>query len=265
MELGLAGKTAIVTGGSAGIGLACARALFEEGVSVAIIGRDAERLALAVESIIAQPSRAVPVVLPLAADLSQAEAVERAVTTAHQRFGRLDILVNSAGAARAGNFFDLPDEAFLAAWQLKLLGYLRMVRAVARHMIQQRDGRIVNIIGGAGRTPRPSFLAGSTTNAALLNFTRGLSKELATHNVRINAISPGLTATERAERLAEQEAAASGQSLAAVKAATLAAIPLGRLVDPGEIAALVCLLVSDRTASMTGGEILIDGGQTPGV
>ena len=115
-------------------------------------------------------------------------------------FGQLDILINSAGSAMGGSFVDLPDQAFLDAWTLKLLGYIRMTRAVVPAMIARRDGRIVNIVGGAGRTPSAGFLPGSTANAALLNFTRGLAKDLSAHNVRINAISPGLTATERAER-----------------------------------------------------------------
>lgn len=100
-----------------------------------------------------------------------------------------------------GSFLDLKDENFIASGNLKLLGYIRMVRAVAPHRMQQRDGKIINIIGSGGRTPTPTFLPGSTTNVALINFTKGISKELAKYNVRINAISPGVTSTERAIRL----------------------------------------------------------------
>jgi 3-oxoacyl-[acyl-carrier protein] reductase/bacilysin biosynthesis oxidoreductase BacG len=137
--------------------------------------------------------------------------------------------------------------------------------AILPHLKSRRDGRIVNIIGGAGRTPRPNFLPGGTTNAALLNFTRGISKELAQYNIRINAISPGLTATERAEQLAQQNAQARGVSVDEIKAESLQAIPLGKIVKPEEIAALALFLVSDLASSITGPEILIDGGQTPGV
>ena len=151
------------------------------------------------------------------------------------------------------------------AWNLKLLGYIRLVKAVVPHFKSRNDGRIVNIIGGAGRTPRPSFLPGGTTNAALLNFTRGISKELAQNNIRINAISPGLTATERAESLAKQNAQARGVSVEEIKTESLQAIPLGKIVKPEEIAALALFLVSDLAASITGAEILVDGGQTPGV
>ncbi|MHC5825534.1 MAG: SDR family oxidoreductase [Nostoc sp.] len=203
--------------------------------------------------------------ISVSADLTQAESIDRVVETTLAQFGQIDILINNAGSARAGSFLELSDDAFLDAWNLKLLGYIRLVRGVVPHQKNRRDGRIVNIIGGAGRTPRPSFLPGGTTNAALLNFTRGISKELAQHNIRINAISPGLTATERAESLALQNAQIRGVSVEEIKAESLKAIPLGKIVKPEEIAALALFLVSDLASSITGVEILVDGGNTPGV
>ncbi|MCR8634334.1 SDR family NAD(P)-dependent oxidoreductase [Paenibacillus radicis (ex Xue et al. 2023)] len=266
MNLGLAGKIAIVTGASAGIGFACSKALFEEGASVVMVARDAERMLQAAAAIReGHPAGDASRIVTVSGDMRESETVKRAVATALECFGRIDILINNAGSAKAGSFFELPEEAFMDAWSLKLLGYIRMVKEAAPHMINQRDGRIVNIVGGAGRTPGPAFLAGSTANAALLNFTRGVSKELAKSNVRINAISPGTTATERAERLAEQHAEAKGVSVDAQKAEMNAAIPLGHMVDPAEIAAMALLLVSDRVPSITGTEIVIDGGQQPGV
>jgi 3-oxoacyl-[acyl-carrier protein] reductase/bacilysin biosynthesis oxidoreductase BacG len=208
MDLNLQGKSALITGGSAGIGLACARTFVGEGVSVAIASRSAERLAEAeavLEAIARDYPGATPRVVTIVADLARADDVERTARETAAAFGKIDILVNNAGSAMGGPFLKLPDSAFLDAWTLKLLGYIRMCRAVAPSMIARRDGAIVNIVGGAARTPTPAFLTGSTGNAAIINFTRGLSKELAPHNVRINAISPGITATERAERLLEQE------------------------------------------------------------
>lgn len=261
MDLGLTGKVALITGGSAGIGLACARVLHAEGAHVALVARDEGRL----RAVAGALSSGDAGVLTIPGDMAMPETAPRAVRAVLDRFGRVDILINNAGSARAGAFLDLEDAAYLNAWQLKLLGYIRMVRAVAPTMIAQRDGRIVNIIGGAGRTPSPTFLAGSTANAALINFTRGVSKQLAQHGIRVVAISPGSTATERAQRLAEQQAAASGRSVEEVRAATLRAIPLGRQVAPEEVAAMAAFAASERVPSLTGCEIILDGGQTPGI
>lgn len=264
LELNLVGKTAIVTGGSAGIGFATAKALYSEGVSVAIVARDPERLETAANAIRELPNQGNKVIA-ISADLTQPESIEKVVSQTLETFGQIDILINNAGSARAGSFLDLDDQTFLDAWNLKLLGYIRLVKAIVPEQIRRKDGRIVNIIGGAGRTPRPNFLPGGTTNAALLNFTRGISKELAQHNIRINAISPGLTATERAEQLAIQQAQSSNISVEEIKAQSLKAIPLGKLVQPEEIANLALFLVSNLAASITGAEIIVDGGSTPGV
>jgi 3-oxoacyl-[acyl-carrier protein] reductase/bacilysin biosynthesis oxidoreductase BacG len=264
LELHLSGKTAIITGGSAGIGLATARALYSEGVNVVIAARNQERLEQAVIDIQSLPISGTKVI-GIIADLTKIEDIAKIVSQTLEQIGKIDILINNAGSARAGSFLDLNDEAFLSAWNLKLLGYIRLIRAVVPYLKYQQDGRIVNIIGGAGRTPRPNFLPGGTTNAALLNFTRGISKELAQDNIRINAISPGLTDTERAKTLAVQNAEILGITVEDYQAQTVKEIPLGRIVKPEEIAALVLFLVSDLAASITGTEILVDGGATPGV
>lgn len=260
MDLHLAGKTALVTGGSAGIGLACAREFLAEGVDVAIVARDRTRLETAAHSLARDGRRLVTI----AADLSVGADVTRTAQEATAELGHIDILINNAGSARGGRFLELDDEAFRAAWDLKVLGYIRLTRALVPEMIARRDGRIVNIIGGAARTPFVGFLAGSTANAALLNFTRGVSRELARHNVRINAISPGSTATEHAELfLAQRKLPELSMEQARTEAA--AAIPLGRRVWPQEIAAAAVFLASDRSAATTGTELLIDGGAAPGV
>ena len=265
MELNLTGKTAIVTGGSAGIGQACAGALYREGVSVLIVGRNRQRLEYAAQSLVSARTGTAGEIFTVRADLTDAGDVLRVEQKALELLQTIDILINCAGAARAGAFFELSDQDFLEAWNLKLLGYIRMVRAIVPHMSARKDGRIVNIIGAAGRTPSATFLAGSTTNAALINFTRGISKELARDNIRINAISPGSTATERSKRLIRQTAEAKGISIDEALAGTVGSIPIGRLVDPSEVADLVLFLVSDRAASITGAEILMDGGRTPGM
>ena len=264
MDLNLTGKIAIVTGGSAGIGLACAKILYSEGAC--IVNAAHEGVESAAESIrqLADGKRDDQVV-PVQVDLSLADQVDSVVKTAMECFGRVDMLINCAGAARAGAFLELADQDFLDAWTLKLLGYIRMIKAVIPQMTQQKDGRIINVVGAAAKTPSATFLTGSTANAALVNFTRGISKELAPLRIRINAISPAPTETERAKRLAEQTAQAKGVSVEEVMAESTRNIPIGRMIKPDEIAALAAFLVSDLAASITGAEILIDGGLTPGV
>ncbi|HLC01879.1 MAG TPA: SDR family oxidoreductase [Anaerolineales bacterium] len=262
MNLDLAGKKAIVTGGSSGIGYSCAAALRVEGVGV-LLAALPDGLEVAAGRLRELPSPAPAAeVAAVPCDLRLPDDIERVVHTALERLGAIDILINCAGAAQAGSFLNLPDGAFLDAWTLKLLGYIRMVRAVAPLMIKRRDGRIVNIVGASGRSPSPTLLPVGTTNAALLNFTRGIARELAPYNVRINAISPGPTATPRAEQLAQQTAEARGIPLAEARAEMAQSLPLGRMVEPNEVAAMAVMLVSDRCASITGTEILIDAGST---
>ena len=264
MDLNLGEKIAIVTGGSAGIGLACAKTLFSEGANVVLAAH--EGVAEAADQIQKAGSAAGKAgVVPVKCDLSEAGAAKAVVKKALDSFNKIDILINCAGAARAGAFLELSDQDFLGAWNLKLLGYIRMVKAVVPHMIKQKDGRIINIVGAAAKTPSATFLTGSTANAALINFTRGVSKELAQHNIRINAISPAPTETERAKRLAAQTAEAKGVSVEEVLAESTKSIPIGRMIKPAEIAALAAFMSSDLAASITGAEILIDGGLTPGI
>jgi 3-oxoacyl-[acyl-carrier protein] reductase/bacilysin biosynthesis oxidoreductase BacG len=127
-----------------------------------------------------------------------------------------------------------------------------MVKEAVLHMTKQKDGRIVNIVGAAAETPSATFLPGSTANAALINFTRGISKELALHNVRINAISPVATETERTKQLAEQTAKAKGVKSEEVMSESTISIPIGRMIKPSEIAALAAFLLSELSTSITG-------------
>jgi len=264
MDLNLYGKIAIVTGGSSGIGFACAKTLFDEGANVVIAAHEGvEEAADLIQKATSVEGKAG--VIPVKSDLSIAGQAKEVVNKAIDSFGKIDILVNCAGAARAGAFLELTDQDFLDAWNLKLLGYIRMVKQVVPHMMRQKDGRIINIVGAAAKTPSATFLTGSTANAALINFTRGISKELAPHNIRINAISPAPTETERAKRLAEQTAKARGVSIEVVMAESTQSIPIGRMIKPEEIASLAAFLLSDLAASITGAEVLIDGGLTPGI
>jgi NAD(P)-dependent dehydrogenase (short-subunit alcohol dehydrogenase family) len=197
--------------------------------------------------------------------LSLRAEVERVAAAAEARLGHVNILINNAASARTGAFFDMADEDLVETWQVKALGYMRMVRALAPRMMARRDGRILNIIGGAARTPTLDFIAGSMVNAALVNFTRGISRELAPYNVRINSISPGRTMTERERHSFDMQAAARHVTVDELQRQSVRSIPLQRLVASDEIAALALLVVSDRLPSMTGEDIVIDGGATPSI
>jgi NAD(P)-dependent dehydrogenase (short-subunit alcohol dehydrogenase family) len=150
-------------------------------------------------------------------------------------------------------------------WQVKALGYVRLVRALAPHMMERRQGCIINITGSTARTPTEDFVVGSMVNAALVSFTRGISRELARHNVRINSISPGWTLTEQQARSFEMQAAAQGLTPDEVERRVARAIPLSRLVTTQEIATMAVFLASGKLPGLTGEDILIDGGATTSI
>lgn len=269
MDLNLGGKTAIVTGASQGIGKEIARLLYEEGVSVVMVSQHANTLEQAARSITSQsqPSsqRKASVVHPIAADLTLRAEVERVTHQAIQRLGHIDILVNNAARARTGSFFQMEEADLQEVWQVKALGYARMVRAIAPHMMERGTGSIINIVGSTARTPTEDFIVGSMVNAALVSFTRGISRELGRRGVRINSISPGWTLTERQERSFEMQAAAQNASLSQIISMQARGIPLKRLVSMNEVAALTVLLASDMFPALTGEDILVDGGATPSI
>lgn len=264
MELGLQGQTAIVTGASQGIGLTIARALHAEGVTLALVARSEQKLREAARAIAGSDAPRVPI-HTLTADLTLRAEIERVASQAVERMGHVDILVNNAARAHTGNFFTMSDEELQEAWQVKGFGYVGMVRAVAPHMMERRNGCIINIVGSAARTPTEDFIIGSMVNAALVNFTRGISRELGRHNVRINSISPGWTLTERQQRQFEMEAAAKSVSLEEYIHRQARIVPLNRLVTMDEIARLALLLASNTLPALTGEDIVLDGGATPSV
>ena len=262
MELGLRGKTALVTGGSKGIGHAVARALAAEGARVMICARDGDALGRAAREIEAATGGSV---LIAPGDLSERASVTRVAAEAVSRLGHLDILVNNAGAIKGGDFLTTPDEEWLNGWSLKLLGYIRMAREILPHMQQRGGGRIINVVGAAARNPSATYMMGGTANAALINFTKALADLGARSNVLVTAVSPGPVKTERWDDLVRQQAAAVGKDAEAFAKEQDAAMPLGRIALPEDVAHLVCFLASERAAFLTGITITVDGGATRGV
>ena len=256
MDLELGGKVALVAGGSRGIGAATARRLFEEGAFVAVAARDGA--ALDVMSRTLGPDRG----LTIAADFSRGADADASVKATVERFGRIDILVVSIGAAQGGLFWTLDDPTWAAAFDLKFMGMVRLLRAAAPIMREQRFGAIVAVVGNNGRQPHPRMLPGSAANAACLAVVKGLGDELAPYGVRVNAVNPGPTRTDRWGVLMRNLAAANGRSVAEEEAEYLARIPIGRISEPEEVADLIALMASDRFATMTGASITADGGAT---
>jgi NAD(P)-dependent dehydrogenase (short-subunit alcohol dehydrogenase family) len=262
MDLGLRDRVALVTGASRGIGRAVALGLGAEGTRVSMCARDPATLEAAAAEVRARTGAEV---LTVAADLSTLDGTGEAAERTRERFGRLDILVNNAGAIRPGDFLTVPDEQWITDWNLKLLGYIRMARAVFPIMRTQGGGRIVNVVGAAARNPSPTYLAGGAANAALVNFTKGLADLGAKFNILVTAVSPAATRTERWESMLAREAGALGKTVDQVRAEKEAAYPLGRIASAEEIADLVCFLASARAAFLTGICITVDGGSTRGV
>jgi NAD(P)-dependent dehydrogenase (short-subunit alcohol dehydrogenase family) len=262
MELGLRGKTAVVTGASKGIGRAIARALAAEGVDLAICARTAADIARAAAEIADATGTAVH---PLAADLSEAGGIARFAAFATERLGRVDILVNNAGAIPGGTIDSLDDETWRRAYDLKLWGYIRLTRALLPGMRARGTGAIVNIIGNAGRQPSPAYIAGGPANAALMNFTKGLAADVGRDGIRVNAINPGPIRTERHVTLTAAQARTRGITIEEAERDAARGIPLGRIGTPEEVAAVAVFLASDAAAFVHGAIIPVEGGATLGV
>jgi NAD(P)-dependent dehydrogenase (short-subunit alcohol dehydrogenase family) len=259
VDLGLSGKVVVLSGGSMGIGFACARAFAAEGAKVAMAARNQARLDQAAEAI----RQATPgaEVLPISADMTRTEDVQRFISCAADRWGRIDVLLNVAGAAPGGLLEDLSDEAWWGGLNLKFLGYMRMLRAVLPIMVRQGGGRVVNIVGNDGGKPYSGEIVPGAANAADYNLTQALAEQYAKHNILINAINPGPVATERWDTLEKAMARDKGISQEQVHQATLRSLPLGRICTPQEVATLALFLASACNTYITGALIPIDGAQ----
>ena len=252
------GKVVVVSGGSRGIGFAIAEAFANLGAQTVLAAASPERLADAAERIPGLPPLTVP------GDLRTVDGCEAVFTAVEARFGRCDVLVNSAGATRAGDFLTQPDAQWQDGFALKFHASVRLCR-LFWPMLVAAQGVVINIIGGAARTPDPGFLIGGSVNAAMANFSKGLSGLGKREGVNVNAILPGLTETDRVKQLFEQRAAASGITPAQARDAQIAKEGLRRLCQPEEVAALAVFLAGDSARHIQGTAIAIDGGGTPGV
>jgi 3-oxoacyl-[acyl-carrier protein] reductase len=259
MPSGFSNKVAVVTGGSRGIGREVAVDLAKAGAQTVIVSSSAENLAAASAAIAAVG----PKPLAVATDLRSLEGCQQAFDSVQDKFGRCDILVCSAGATRAGNFTDLPDQAWLDGYGLKLFGCVRMCR-LFWPMLKAAQGFVVNIGGGAARSPGADFSIGASVNAAMGNFSKALSQLGKRDGVNVNVIHPGATETERFYELLEQRSKASGKSVEKLKEEATARDGLRRLGKTEDVAALALFLCSEQARHIQGTAIAVDGGATVG-
>jgi NAD(P)-dependent dehydrogenase (short-subunit alcohol dehydrogenase family) len=266
MDLGLKGKIVLITGGSKGIGLACARAFALEGARVAIVSRDPANLARAREQL---QNDGLQVHLARA-DLHDPHSAADVVEEATQALGPIDILVNSAGAARRYDPETLDADAFKAAMDAKYFPYIYPQQEVLRRMVARvksgetsEPGTIVNIIGMGGKYASDIHIAGGAANAALMLSTVGLAHYHARYGIRINAINPGLALTERIEEGLAVEAQQLGIDVAEARSRSEAKVPLGRYAKPEEIADVALFLASRRASYVSGAIVPMDGLAAP--
>jgi 3-oxoacyl-[acyl-carrier protein] reductase len=263
MDLGLAGRVAIVTGGSRGIGRACAASLLAEGAVVALVSRDAARLEAARAALVeASGGRAIAVPTDLRSD----DAVRAMVERVRAELGRIDILINAAATVIPIAFSDLTDERWCEVFEQKVNGYARCLRHVIPVMRAQRSsGAIVNLSGLAARQPQATTIPVSVNNAATLNLTKGLANDLAKDGIRVNAVIPHIIDTDRQDETMREWAGITGQSEAELRAERVAKIPLGRMGRAEEVADVVTFLASDRASFVTGAAWHVDGGVAVGI
>ncbi|MFN2393542.1 MAG: SDR family oxidoreductase [Pyrinomonadaceae bacterium] len=257
MDLGLKGKVAFVAAASKGLGRAVAEELATEGTSLVLCARNAENLNLVAKQI--AETSGVPV-LPVTADVSNVEDVARAIQSGIEKFGRIDILVTNAGGPPAGRFEDLSPEVWEVTTRLTFNSVLELTRAVLPGMKEREWGRILNITSISVKQPVENLMLSNSLRAAVTGFARTLANEVATNGITVNNILPGYTRTERMEELARATSEREGISEAEASAKWETEIPMKRLGEPREFAALAAFLVSERASYITGTSIPVDGG-----
>jgi NAD(P)-dependent dehydrogenase (short-subunit alcohol dehydrogenase family) len=256
MDLNLRGRVVLVTGGSKGIGLACAEAFAAEGARVAISSRSRDNLAAAEKLLRARGHE----IVSAPSDLIDPKAAPALVAEIERRLGPVDVLVNSAGAAKR----HAPDQLDMQAWHdamdAKYFTYVHAMQAVLPGMAARKRGAIVNIVGQGGKIASPAHLPGGAANAALMLLSAGLASAYGRSGIRVNAINPGVTLTERVTGRFEAEGRTAGISPDEARRRGEQSIPLGRYGRPEEVAAVAVFLASDRASYVTGANIPMDGG-----
>ena len=253
-------KVVVITGSSRGIGKAIAMSFAREGAQTVLAASSQANLDAAASAV----GNAGPRPLTFAGDLKTLQACEALHAVVTEKLGRCDVLVNNAGATRSGNFLEMPDEAFHDGFALKYFASVRLSK-LFWPMLKAAEGHVVNVIGGAARTPDPLFLIGGSVNAAMANFSKGLSGLGKRDGVNVNVIHPGLTETDRVTTLLQQRAQASGITPDQARKQLMEKDGLRRIGQPEDVAELALFLCTERARHIQGAAIAVDGGQTTGL
>lgn len=251
MDLGLKGKKVLITGGSKGIGLACALAFVAEGAKVALVSRSQENLKKAKQSVTGAYTTD--------ADLTDAAAAAAMVERVEKEFGPIDILVNSAGAAKRTDADDLTPAAWRAGMDAKYFSYINVIDPLIKRMGKRGKGVVINVIGAGGKVASPTHLAGGAANAALMLATAGLAYAYASKGVRVVGLNPGVTKTERVAEGLKAEAKRAKVSEEQAYKQMVARLPMGRPAEPEELADIVVFAASERGRYLNGANISTDG------
>jgi NAD(P)-dependent dehydrogenase (short-subunit alcohol dehydrogenase family) len=254
MNLGLTGKTALITGGTSGIGLAIARKLGEEGCRIAICGRDRAKLDGAIAKL--KPIEATGFV----ADVCKPDDVARLVDDTVKALGGIDIVVSNAGTHIAGSIADMPSDRLLRHFATKVIGPWELARAVTPHMRERGGGRFIVIIGQTGKVPQANAIASTVVNAAQHSFVKSLSDDLANDKILVNAVCPSRIKSPLTDTLKLFNEVYLGRSLEQQESGWGAEVPLGRWGTPDDIANAVVFLASERAGFICGANIDVDGG-----
>lgn len=261
MDLGLAGKAAVVAGSTRGIGRATAVGLAREGVRVVVNGRDPKVTEASAREIAAQTGAEV---FGVAADVATAAGAAELIRQANAALGGVDVLVTNAGGPRPGGFDDLGDEDFLAGFQLNFLSTVRMIRAALPHMRKQRWGRIINLQSTAIKEPVPLVTLTNSIRPGVTGLAKDLAEHLGKSQITVNTVLSGPVMTDRLRTTTAARAAAAGISEQEQWKRYLDLVPLGRFGKPEDVAAMIIFLASEPAGWVTGTVIQVDGGRIRG-
>ncbi len=265
MNLNLAGKHVLITGGSKGIGLACAEAFLKEGAKVSLVSRDQANLDSAKKTLAGNIPGSADRIFVCSADLKDASSAAKALDAAEAALGGVDVLVNSAGAAKRTPAPELTPQAWRDTMDAKFFTYINMIDPVIKRMDKRGKGSIVNIVGAGGKVATSVHLGGGSANAALMLASTGLANAYAQKGIRVNVISPGATATERFKDGLHVIARSENISYDQALAKATSRIGMGRPATPEEVANTAVFLASDAASYVNGAVVNMDGATTPTV